>query len=33
MVKASGLAAGKGAIVAHTLEEALQALDDMMSKR
>lgn len=31
VVKADGLAAGKGVVVAHTVEEALQALDDMLS--
>jgi phosphoribosylamine--glycine ligase len=30
VVKASGLAAGKGVIVAATVEEACQAVDDML---
>jgi hypothetical protein len=30
VVKASGLAAGKGVIVAQTVEEACQAVDDML---
>src|SRR5699024_5594247 len=30
VVKADGLAAGKGVIVAETKEEALQAIDDML---
>lgn len=29
-MKASGLAAGKGVVVATTLEEAFKAVDDMM---
>uniref|UniRef100_A0A7S0VGP5 phosphoribosylamine--glycine ligase n=1 Tax=Polytomella parva TaxID=51329 RepID=A0A7S0VGP5_9CHLO len=33
VVKASGLAAGKGVVVAQTVEEALRAVDDMMVKR
>jgi phosphoribosylamine--glycine ligase len=33
VVKASGLAAGKGAIVCETVEEALQALESMMADR
>lgn len=33
VVKASGLAAGKGVVVAQTLEEAYQAVDDMMVKK
>jgi phosphoribosylamine--glycine ligase len=33
VVKASGLAAGKGAIVCETIEEALQALETIMSDR
>lgn len=33
VVKADGLAAGKGVVVASTVEEALEALDDMMVKR
>lgn len=33
VVKASGLAAGKGSIVCQTDEEALQALDDIMRER
>lgn len=32
VVKADGLAAGKGVVVAATVEEAVQALDDMMLK-
>lgn len=32
-MKASGLAAGKGVVVAQTVEEALQAVDDMMVKK
>lgn len=32
VVKADGLAAGKGVIIAHTLEEAKKAVDDMMVK-
>lgn len=33
VVKADGLAAGKGALVCHTEEEALGALDDVMTSR
>lgn len=33
VVKADGLAAGKGVVVATTVEEALEAIDDMMVKR
>jgi len=33
VVKADGLAAGKGAIVAESLEQALQALSDMLEKK
>ncbi|GFH18474.1 ATP-grasp domain-containing protein [Haematococcus lacustris] len=33
VVKASGLAAGKGVVVAQSLEEALRAVDDMMVRR
>ena len=33
VVKADGLAAGKGVVVAKTLEQALEALDDMMVKK
>lgn len=33
VVKADGLAAGKGVIVATTLEEALEAVDDMIGKQ
>jgi phosphoribosylamine--glycine ligase len=33
VIKADGLAAGKGVVVAQTLDEALAALDDMMLKR
>ncbi|KAL6754955.1 phosphoribosylglycinamide synthetase [Haematococcus lacustris] len=33
VVKASGLAAGKGVVVAQRLEEALRAVDDMMVRR
>lgn len=33
VVKADGLAAGKGVIVAHTLQEALDALDDIMLQK
>jgi len=33
VVKADGLAAGKGVVVARTVEEALAAVDDMMVKR
>lgn len=33
VVKADGLAAGKGVIIAHTYGEAEQALDDIMNKR
>lgn len=33
VVKADGLAAGKGVVVAGTVEEALEALDDMMVKK
>ncbi|MBI4806148.1 MAG: phosphoribosylamine--glycine ligase [Desulfovibrio sp.] len=33
VVKADGLAAGKGVVVAKTREEALEALDDMMVRR
>ena len=33
VVKASGLAAGKGVVVAQTVEEAYQAVDDMMVKK
>ena len=33
VVKTSGLAAGKGVIVAQTLEEALNAVDDLMVKK
>jgi phosphoribosylamine--glycine ligase len=33
VVKASGLAAGKGVVVAQSLEEAYQAVDDMMVKK
>jgi phosphoribosylamine--glycine ligase len=33
VVKADGLAAGKGVVVAKTVEEALEAIDDMMVKR
>jgi phosphoribosylamine--glycine ligase len=33
VVKADGLAAGKGVVVATTVDEALAALDDMMGKR
>lgn len=33
VVKADGLAAGKGVVVAKTVEEALQAVDDMMEKK
>ena len=33
VVKASGLAAGKGAVVCETVEEALQALESMMADR
>jgi len=33
VVKADGLAAGKGVVVAKTVEEALAALDDMMVKK
>ncbi len=33
VVKADGLAAGKGVVVAKTVEEALEALDDMMVKK
>lgn len=32
VVKASGLAAGKGAVVAMTVEEALHALDAALNK-
>ena len=31
VIKADGLAAGKGVVVAETIEQALQALDDMLS--
>jgi phosphoribosylamine--glycine ligase len=33
VVKASGLAAGKGAVVCETMDEALRALDDIMANR
>ncbi|WP_027721807.1 phosphoribosylamine--glycine ligase [Maridesulfovibrio zosterae] len=33
VVKADGLAAGKGVVVASTVEEAIEALDDMMVKK
>lgn len=33
VVKADGLAAGKGVVVAHTLQEALDALDDIMLQK
>ncbi len=33
VVKADGLAAGKGVVICRTREEALEALDDMMRKR
>ncbi len=33
VVKADGLAAGKGVVICQTREEALEALDDMMRKR
>ncbi|SNR90678.1 phosphoribosylamine--glycine ligase [Humidesulfovibrio mexicanus] len=33
VVKADGLAAGKGVVVARTVDEALEALDDMMVKK
>ncbi|MDR3641814.1 MAG: phosphoribosylamine--glycine ligase [Humidesulfovibrio sp.] len=33
VVKADGLAAGKGVVVAKTVDEALEAIDDMMVKR
>ncbi|KAJ9518028.1 hypothetical protein QJQ45_004311 [Haematococcus lacustris] len=33
VVKASGLAAGKGVVVAQSVEEALRAVDDMMVRR
>ncbi len=33
VVKASGLAAGKGVVVAMTEEEAIKAVDDMMVKK
>jgi len=33
VVKADGLAAGKGALVCHTVEEAVRALDEMMTGR
>ena len=33
MVKASGLAAGKGVVVAMSEEEAFRAVDDMMVKK
>jgi len=33
VIKADGLAAGKGVVIAHTLEEAARALDDFMQRR
>lgn len=33
VVKADGLAAGKGVVVANTIEEAIEALEDMMVKK
>ncbi len=33
VVKADGLAAGKGVVVAHSVEEALAAVDDMLINR
>ena len=33
VVKADGLAAGKGVVIARTLEEAERAVDDMMDKK
>ena len=33
VVKAVGLAAGKGVVVAHTIDEALKAVDDMLIER
>ncbi|MGE5578193.1 MAG: phosphoribosylamine--glycine ligase [Syntrophothermus sp.] len=33
VIKADGLAAGKGVVVAETIEEALQAIDDIMERR
>ncbi len=33
VVKADGLAAGKGALVCHTVDEAMRALDDIMASR
>jgi phosphoribosylamine--glycine ligase len=33
VVKADGLAAGKGVVVARTVEEAVEALDEMMNKK
>ncbi len=33
VVKASGLAAGKGVVVAQTVDEALKAVDDMMVRK
>ncbi len=33
VVKASGLCAGKGVMVCQTMEEALEAVDDMMVKK
>jgi len=33
VVKTSGLAAGKGVIVAQTLDDALSAVDDLMVKK
>jgi len=33
VIKADGLAAGKGVVVAHSLDEALAALDEMMTKK
>ena len=33
VVKADGLAAGKGVLVCHTVEEAMRALDDVMTDR
>jgi len=33
VIKADGLAAGKGAIIAHTLEEAIETIENIMNKR
>ncbi len=33
VIKADGLAAGKGAIVAHTLEEAIETIENIMNKK